>query len=137
MPPGFESLGSIAIYTPDLGRSLATYLALGLRPHDGEPAQLPSEGPTRVSLRFPRSDAVLVLHCDPQRQFVELNVDVDDVGGLYERLARDPDYTWLETPHADAGGWRAVVRLPDDNVFTLRSTRSVAAAPVSERAAAR
>ncbi len=126
MHPRFKALSSISVYVPDLQQALDAYLALGLEPcapFDGASADA-----AKVELRFPDGGAGLTLHSDPQRQFVELSVRVDDVHEAYRRLARQPDHTWLETPTRDGAGWRAVVRLPDDNVFTLRSTNDASVA---------
>lgn len=132
MLPSFKNLGSIAIYTPDLQRALDVYRELGL---ESEPVA--EEGPVRtnrgLTLCFANGDARLVLHDDPQRQSVEVTIRVDDVPHLYEQLAHHPDYVWLETPHHDASGWTAVLRLPDDNVYRLHGPHRLPAPPPSER----
>jgi catechol 2,3-dioxygenase-like lactoylglutathione lyase family enzyme len=116
--PKLTRVSAIAIYTPDIEAARRLYLELGLRTADDSADQL--------VMNFRGGDTQLILHSDRDRQFVELVVAVDDVPELYSQLARSPDYTWIRTPHRSAGEWRAVVRLPDDNVFTLRSVDEAA-----------
>lgn len=130
MLPRFKSLSAVALYTSDLPASENLYRLLGLQ------RELPAgsvETKGRLLMSFSGGDTCLVLHDDAQRQFVEVTVSVDDVRDIYFRLARDPSYTWIETPYSVGDEWRAVVRLPDDNVFTLLSTEAAGGSrPVDE-----
>lgn len=119
MPPRLKRLSAVAVYTPDLSASEELYRLLGLRAV--APASTSAQPQGRLVMRFSEGETQLILHNDTQRQFVELTVSVEDVRNLYSHWARDPSYRWIETPHCAADEWKAVVRLPDDNVFTLLS----------------
>ena len=115
MLPVFKKLVAVSIYTPDPEGARGLYLGLGL-----EPLKDPTFGEQdSLALRFQNGEACLILHDDRQRQFTEIVVSVEDLPATYDRLARNSDYIWLETPYVTAGSWKAVVKLPDDNVFTL------------------
>ena len=131
MPPGFIKLSEVAIYTPDLRASAELYRFLGLQQET--PAEEPEPTYSQV-IRFSQGETRLVLHDDAQRQFVEVTVSVEDVPTFYAQLARDPSYVWIETPRRVAGEWRAVVRLPDENVFTLASPSREPVPPAEETA---
>lgn len=119
MLPSFDELRTVALYAPDLQRAVTVYEAFGLEV--GRPAQAADTGSEAVTLRFPKGGTELTLHSDPQRQFIELQARVGDVRAAYRQLLQQPDLVWLELPHRIGDDWRAVVRLPDENVFTLLS----------------
>lgn len=113
---------AVSMYTPDLDRAAALYRGLGLEPVWSS-AEERNDGThcARLGLCFPQGGTELILHDDPNRQFTELELVVEDVHEVYRQLSREPAYLWLELPHPGANGCRALLRTPDGNLFTLVS----------------
>lgn len=78
----------------------------------------------RFGMRFPGGGPELVLHNNPQEQFLYPTVAVEDTRQAYQQLSRDPGYLWFESPHPSQRGCEALVRTPDGNVLSLLSPYS-------------
>jgi hypothetical protein len=112
-----RNVHAVTLYTPELGRAVAFYQALGLERSwvecDGE------ERWQRVGLRFPQGGPELVLHDDATRQFTEMTLAVDDLQGFYQSLVHHAEVMWFEPPSTSELSHTAFVRMPDGNVCRL------------------
>lgn len=113
----FLRIARVQVYVPNMDDALEMYQQMGC---EVEAVGLTSGDDRRwASVRFARGGAALCLHDDPQRQFVDLEVEVADVRQVYEDSGQHPEWRWLQTPTRSPTGWRAVLRTPDQNVWVL------------------
>jgi hypothetical protein len=113
----FLQIARVQIYVPNFELAVGVYRQMGLEVESVGLA--PRHSHHWASLRFPGGGAALCLHDDPQRQYVDMEVEVADVRGVYQELSQHPEMRWLQTPTPSPSGWRAVVRTPDQNVWVL------------------
>jgi predicted enzyme related to lactoylglutathione lyase len=78
----------------------------------------------KFGMRFPGGGPELVLHNNPQEQFLYPTVAVEDTRQACEQLSRDPGFLWFEPPHPSQRGYEALVRTPDGNILSLLSPHS-------------
>jgi hypothetical protein len=73
-----------------------------------------------IGMRYPEGNSQLVLKNNPDLNFAETEVVVEDVRGTYESLKSNPEVKWIRTPFRNPnGGHIAVMQAPDENVFVL------------------
>lgn len=62
----------------------------------------------------------LSLKNNPNLNFAETEIVVEDVIAFYETLKNNSEVQWIRTPFANSlGGHVAVMKAPDENVFVL------------------
>lgn len=114
----FQKIECVAIYTEDLEKSVAFYESLGLV--KSWEAEQGASGWQLIGMRFPQGESELVLKNNPDLNFVETEIMVDDVCAIYEQLRQNPEVQWISTPVLNSlGGHVAVMEAPDGNVFVL------------------
>jgi len=73
-----------------------------------------------VGMRFPDGNSELVLKNNPNLNFAETEIVVEDVLAFYETLKTNTEVQWIRTPFPNAlGGHVAVMEAPDGNVFVI------------------
>jgi catechol 2,3-dioxygenase-like lactoylglutathione lyase family enzyme len=111
----------VCIPTKDIAASEAFYLSLGLK--RGWIIERPRpDGSvwTLVGLKFPdAASSELVLSDNPEIDFTEIELAVDDVRASFAALRSNPAVTWIREPFATESGHVAVMEAPDGNVFVL------------------
>ena len=111
----------VCISTRDIAASEAFYLSLGLR--RGWIIERPRpDGATwtLIGLKFPdATGSDLVLSDNPDIDFTEIELAVDDVRATFAELRSNPAVSWIREPFATESGHVAVMEAPDGNVFVL------------------
>ena len=109
----------VAIYTEDIEKLVSFYQSLGLT-KAWEAFQDEENGWTLIGMKFPHGNSELVLKNNPNLNFAETEIVVEDVQETYEILKSNPEVKWIRTPFPNAlGGHVAVMQAPDRNVFVL------------------
>jgi hypothetical protein len=111
----------VCISTRDIIASEAFYLSLGL--HRGwiiERSRPDGVIWTLVGLKFPdATGSELVLSDNPDIDFTEIELAVDDVRQTFADLRTNASISWIREPFATESGHVAVMEAPDGNVFVL------------------
>jgi catechol 2,3-dioxygenase-like lactoylglutathione lyase family enzyme len=116
-----RKLECTCIYTSDIEASAAFYSSLGLteswrldrNTEAGDPCLL-------IGFRFPDSNSSeLVISNNPDRQFSEIELLVDDVRATFDELCTNAAITWRRKPSPIPNGHVAVMTAPDGNDFVL------------------
>ncbi|SEH47060.1 Catechol 2,3-dioxygenase [Halobacillus karajensis] len=115
----WKRIECLAIYTEDIEKSINFYQSLGLtkawETHQDEEKQW-----SLVGMRFPDGDSELVLKNNPDLNFAETEIVVEDVIASYEIIKDNSEVQWIRTPFPNSlGGHVAVMKAPDGNVFVL------------------
>lgn len=116
-----RKLECACIPTKDIVASERFYTSLGLirswiieRPRPGGAVW------TLIGLKFPdATSSELVLSDNPDIDFVELELGVDDVRATFADLRGNNAIGWIREPFATESGHVAVMEAPDGNVFVL------------------
>ncbi|MFE1243123.1 VOC family protein [Fictibacillus sp. NPDC058756] len=115
----WKRIDCLAIYTTDIEKSVNFYQSLGLT-KAWETYQDEEKQWTLVGMRFPDGNSELVLKNNPNLNFAETEIVVEDVRMAYETLKSNTEVQWIRTPFPNSlGGHVAVMKAPDDNVFVL------------------
>ncbi|SEH46954.1 hypothetical protein SAMN05192559_101623 [Halobacillus karajensis] len=115
----WKRIECLAIYTEDIEKSIVFYQSLGLT-KTWDTYQDEERQWKLVGMRFPDGNSDLVLKNNPNLNFAETEVVVDDVLASYERLKNNTEVEWIRTPFPNSlGGHVAVMKAPDENVFVL------------------
>jgi catechol 2,3-dioxygenase-like lactoylglutathione lyase family enzyme len=115
----WKKIECIAIYTEDIEKSAKFYQSLGLT-KAWEAFQDEDKHWKLIGMKFPDGNSELVLKNNPNLNFAETEIVVEDVRGTYETLKSNPDVQWIRTPFPNSlGGHVAVMQAPDRNVFIL------------------
>ncbi|KQX42681.1 glyoxalase [Devosia sp. Root436] len=111
----------VCIPTKDIAASEAFYASLGLR--RGWIIERPRpDGATwtLVGMKFPdTASSELVLSDNPDIDFTEVELAVDDVQATFAELRGNAGVSWIREPFATESGHVAVMEAPDGNVFVL------------------
>ncbi|WP_100011306.1 VOC family protein [Lentibacillus sediminis] len=115
----WKRIECLAIYTKDIEKSINFYQSLGLT-KAWETYQDKEKQWRLVGMRFPEGNSELVLKNNPDLNFAETEIVVEDVMKTYEKLKSNAEVQWIRTPFPNSlGGHVAVMKAPDDNVFVL------------------
>lgn len=115
----WKRLECVAIYTEDIDSSIEFYKLLGMI-KVWDTFQDEEQKWRLVGLKFPNGESELVLKNNPNLNFSETEVLVEDVIQTYELLKDNPSVQWIRTPFPNSlGGHVAVMKSPDHNVFVL------------------
>ncbi|MFC4410907.1 VOC family protein [Chungangia koreensis] len=115
----WKKIECLAIYTDDIEKSVDFYQSLGLS-KAWEAFQDEENHYKLIGLRFPGGDSELVLKNNPNLNFAETEIVVEDVRVTYDVLKDNPEIQWIRTPFPNSlGGHVAVMKAPDGNVFVL------------------
>ena len=111
----------VCIPTRDVATSEAFYVSLGLRRGWIIERERPDGKTwTLVGLKFPdATSSELVLSDNPDVDFTEIELAVDDVRASFAELKDNPGVKWIREPFATESGHVAVMEAPDGNVFVL------------------
>ena len=111
----------VCIPTKDVAASEAFYVSLGLRRSWIIERPRPDGRVwTLIGLKFPEAaSSELVLSDNPDIDFAEIELAVDDVRATYTDLRSNPAVGWIREPFATESGHVAVMEAPDGNVFVL------------------
>ncbi|KKC39312.1 glyoxalase [Devosia epidermidihirudinis] len=116
-----KKIECVCVPTNDVAKSTSFYVSLGLkeawrieRPRDDGRLW------TLVGLKFPdQASSELVLSDNPDVNFTEVELAVDDVRATFAELKANAEITWIREPFATESGHVAVMEAPDGNVFVL------------------
>lgn len=115
----WKKIECITIYTDNIENSLKFYQSLGLT-IAWDIYQDKEKQWSLVGMRFPDGNSELVLKNNPNLNFAETEIVVEDVRMTYETLKSNTDVQWIRTPFLNSlGGHVAVMKAPDNNVFVL------------------
>ena len=115
----WKRIECLAIYTEDIEKSVNFYQSLGLT-KVWETYQDEEKQWSLVGMRFPDGNSEVVLKNNPNLNFAETEIAVEDVKGFYEAFKTNLEVEWIRTPFPNSlGGHVAVMKAPDDNVFVL------------------
>jgi catechol 2,3-dioxygenase-like lactoylglutathione lyase family enzyme len=115
----WKRIECIAIYTEDIEESVEFYQSLGLT-KSWEAYQDMEKQWKLIGMKFPDGNSELVLKNNPNLNFAETEIVVEDVRETYETLKLNPEVQWIRTPFPNSlGGHVAVMRAPDGNIFVL------------------
>jgi catechol 2,3-dioxygenase-like lactoylglutathione lyase family enzyme len=115
----WKRIECLAIYTNNIEKSVDFYQSLGLT-KAWETYQDEEKQWSLVGMRFPDGNSELVLKNNPNLNFAETEIVVEDVLATYEILKTNSEVQWIRTPFPNSlGGHVAVMKAPDDNVFVL------------------
>ncbi|MER2170255.1 MAG: VOC family protein [Psychrobacillus psychrodurans] len=115
----WKRIECLAIYTNDIDKSVEFYQSMGLT-KAWETYQDEEKQWSLVGMRFPDGNSELVLKNNPNLNFAETEIVVEDVEEFYKTLKTNPKVEWIRTPFPNSlGGHVAVMRAPDGNVFVL------------------
>jgi hypothetical protein len=117
----FKKIECVCIYSNDLELSLNFYSSMGLT-ENWKIERILEDGSTWtiIGLKFPQADSSeLVLSNNPENNFTEIEILVEDVRDVYAELSNQKDVNWIRTPFATESGHVAVMEAPDKNVFVL------------------
>lgn len=118
-PLVWKRIECLAIYTNDIDKSVKFYQSMGLI-KAWETYQDEGKLWRLIGMRFPDGNSELVLKNNPNLNFAEIEIVVEDVKDLYETLKTNTEIEWIRTPFPNSlGGHVAVMKAPDDNVFVL------------------
>ena len=111
----------VCVPTRNVADSTAFYVSLGLKEAWKIERPLPSgQVWTLVGLKFPdAASSELVLSDNPDVDFTEIELSVDDVRESFAKMRGNPGITWIREPFATESGHVAVMEAPDGNVFVL------------------
>lgn len=111
----------VCMPTRDVAASEAFYLTLGLRRSWIIERPRPDGAIwTLLGLKFPdASSSELVLSDNPDIDFTEVELAVDDVRETFAEMRSNAAITWIREPFATESGHVAVMEAPDGNVFVL------------------
>lgn len=117
----FKKLECVCIYTEDIVKSLEFYTSMGLTEAWKIERNLENGFNWVITgLKFPQQDSSeLVLSNNPENNFTEVEIFVDDVCQTYNKLSENELIKWIRTPFATESGHVAVMEAPDGNVFVL------------------
>ena len=111
----------VCIHTRDIVASETFYCSLGLQ----RAWTIARDRPdglvwTLVGLKFPdAASSELVLSDNPDIDFTEIELAVDDVRATHAELSGNGAISWIRPPFATESGHVAVMEAPDGNVFVL------------------
>lgn len=116
-----RKLECVCIPTKDVAASEAFYVSLGLRRSWIIERSLPNGAVwTLLGLKFPdAASSELVLSDNPDVNFTEIELAVDDVRASFAEISKTPGVSWIREPFATESGHVAVMVAPDGNVFVL------------------
>jgi predicted enzyme related to lactoylglutathione lyase len=115
----WKQIECLAIYTEDIEKSIDFYQSLGLT-KSWETYQDEQEQWRLVGMTFPDGNSELVLKNNPNLNFAETEIVVEDVRETYEALKTNSEVHWIRPPFPNSlGGHVAVMEAPDGNVFVL------------------
>lgn len=115
----WKRIECLAVYTKDIDKSVKFYQSLGLT-KAWETYQDAEKQWSLVGMRFPDGNSELVLKSNPNLNFAETEIVVEDVKEFYETLKTNPEVEWIRDPFPNSlGGHVAVMKAPDGNVFVL------------------
>lgn len=115
----WKRIECVAIYTENIEKSVEFYQKLGLK-KTWEAFQDEEKKWRLIGMSYPEGNSQLVLKTNPNLDFMETEVVVEDVRAVYESLKSDTDVKWIRTPFRNPnGGHVAVMQAPDENVFVL------------------
>ena len=111
----------VCMPTKDVAASVAFYESLGLTQSWKIERPLPDGGVwTLVGMKFPDgTSSELVLSDNPDINFTEIELGVDDVRATFAQMQGNDGITWIRQPFATESGHVAVMEAPDGNVFVL------------------
>ena len=111
----------VCIPTRDVAASEYFCLSLGLRRSWIIERPRPDGATwTLIGLKFPdAASSELVLSDNPDINFTEIELAVDDVRASFAELRTNPAVSWIREPFATESGHVAVMEAPDGNVFVL------------------
>ena len=111
----------VCIPTKDVKASEAFYVSLGLqRSWIIERPRPDGKVWTLVGLKFPEAaSSEMVLSDNPDIDFTEIELAVDDVRATFAQLRTNASISWIREPFATESGHVAVMEAPDGNVFVL------------------
>ncbi len=116
-----KKLDCVCIATKDVAASRDFYIAIGLTEAwridratgEGQPWTL-------IGMKFPdATSSELVLSNNPDVDFTEIELQVDDVRATRRQFESIPGISWIREPFATESGHVAVMEAPDTNVFVL------------------
>lgn len=115
----FKKIECVCIYSNDLQVSLDFYTAMGLTENwKIERPLADGSAWTIIGLKFPQTDSSeLVLSNNPENNFTEIEILVEDVRTAYAELSNNASVAWIRTPFATESGHVAIMEAPDKNVF--------------------
>lgn len=109
--PGFDRVERIVLRVPNVEAAAKFYSEqLGLK--------LDRRQPRAAALKFANGSTELIVHDDRQHGDIEVVIGVKDVRALRDR-ADALQLTFLTPPAPSGNGWRATVRDPFGNVWTI------------------
>ncbi|KMK76360.1 VOC family protein [Alkalihalobacillus pseudalcaliphilus] len=115
----WKRIECVAIFTEDMEKSVRFYQSLGLI-KSWETSQDEEKQWTLIGMKFPNDNSELVLKNNPNLNFSETEIVVEDVRETYEVLKSNSEVQWIRTPFPNSlGGYVAVMQAPDENVFVL------------------
>lgn len=115
----WKKIECVAIYTEDIEKSVAFYQTLGLT-KSWETFQDDEKKWALIGMKFPHGNSELVLKNNPNLNFAETEIVVEDVRKTYQILKSNAEVQWIRTPFPNSlGGHVAVMQAPDGNVFVL------------------
>ncbi|MDF2536848.1 MAG: Glyoxalase/bleomycin resistance protein/dioxygenase [Bacillales bacterium] len=115
----WKKIECVAIYTDNIEKSIKFYESLGLT-KSWETFQDAENKWKLVGMTFPGGNSELVLKNNPNLNFAETEIVVEDVREVYETLKSNPEVIWIREPFPNSlGGHVAVMQAPDGNVFVL------------------
>ncbi|SRR5690606_10302179 len=116
-----RKIDCVCIPTKDVVASEAFYVSLGLKRSWIIERPRPDGATwTLIGLKFPdAASSELVLSDNPDIDFTEIELGVDDVLATYAELRSNPAIGWIREPFATESGHVAVMEAPDGNVFVL------------------
>lgn len=115
----WKRIECVAIYTENIESSVAFYENLGLT-KAWETYQDSEKQWKLIGMKYPEGETQLVLKNNPNLNFVETEIVVDDVVQVYNTLREDNKIEWIQVPFLNPnGGHVAVMQAPDGNVFVI------------------
>ncbi|MCG7343217.1 VOC family protein [Sporosarcina sp. ACRSL] len=115
----WKRIECVAVYTEDIEESVAFYESLGLQ-KTWETFQDEEKKWALIGMQFPDGNSELVLKNNPDLNFAEIEIVVDDVHETYKALQSKQGVQWIRKPFPNTlGGHVAVMEAPDKNVFVL------------------
>ena len=111
----------VCVPTRNVAESAAFYISLGLQQAWTIERPLPDGRLwTLTGLKFPdAASSELVLSDNPDVNFTEIELAVDDVRESFAEMRKNPAVTWIREPFATESGHVGVLEAPDGNVFVL------------------
>lgn len=109
----------VAIYTENIEKSIEFYQSLGFKNiwdifQDGQKKW------RLIGMSYRDGNSQFVLKNNPNHNFAETEVVVEDVMDTYEQMKTNTEVEWIQTPFSNPNGGHVVVmKAPDKNVFVL------------------